>query len=200
MLDKDSINVNNPNNDVLTPTFDLAGRVEINSSKTVSTSITNSYNVTHFIEASAGVKVVVNVGGSGIEGSYEFKTRKSFGQNVANTNNNSTTIAYRLYDDDAGDLFKVKIVRDPDYGTPIFLTSAGTKSSGPYEGGYQRDQPLLKFSAAPASSTYTVPNGLKTSACKLRYWFYGTRIIVTRNDIKKLKRTYLHENLPTQRQ
>lgn len=158
VLDKDSINVNNPNNVVLTPTFDLAGRVELNESKTVSTTTTNSYEVTHFIEASAGVKVVVNVGGSGVEGGYEFKTRKSFGQNVANATNTSTTISYRLYDDDAGDLFKVKIVRDPDYGTPIFLAGAGTKSSWPYEGGYQRDQPELRFTAAPTSRSYTVPN------------------------------------------
>lgn len=93
-----------------------------------------------------------------MEGGYEFKTHKSFGQNVANSTNSSTTIAYRLYDDDQGDLFKVKIVRDPDYGTPIFLTSAGTKSSWPYEGGYQRDQPELRFTAAPTSSNYTVPN------------------------------------------
>ena len=158
VLDKDSINVNNPNNVVLSPTFDLAGRVEINDSKTVSTSLNNSYDVTHYIEASAGVKAVINIGGSGVEGGYEFKTRKSFGQNVANSTNSSTTIAYRLYDDDQGDLFKVKIVRDPDYGTPIFLTSLGTKSSWPYEGGYQRDQPELRFTAAPTSSNYTVPN------------------------------------------
>jgi Concanavalin A-like lectin/glucanases superfamily len=158
VLDKDSINVNNPNNVVLTPTFDLAGRVEINESKTVSTSITNSYDVTHYIEASAGVSAVINVGGSGVEGGYEFKTRKSFGENVANSNNSSTTVAYRLFDDDLGDIFKVKIVRDPDYGTPIFLTSLGTKSSWPYEGGYQRDQPELRFTAAPTNRNYTVPN------------------------------------------
>lgn len=49
-------------------------------------------------------------------------------------------------------------MRDPAYGTPIFLVGQGAKSSCPYEGGYQRDQPSLRFQAVPNSSTYTVPN------------------------------------------
>jgi hypothetical protein len=31
------------------------------------------------------------------------------------------------------------------YGTPIFRVEGGTKSSCPYQGGYQRDQPMLAF-------------------------------------------------------
>ena len=53
-------------------------------------------------------------------------------------------VKYTLQDDDSGDLFYTDALRDPMFGTPIFRLSSGTKSSCPYEGGYQRDQPKLK--------------------------------------------------------
>lgn len=108
VLLQDSLNTYNPTNEVLTPTFELSGGVVIDNSKTVSTSTTTSLEVTHFITASAGVSFVVKMGGSGVEGGFEFTTTKTFGQSVANTNNSSTTIAYHLFDDDAGGCFSGK--------------------------------------------------------------------------------------------
>lgn len=133
VLTQDSLNTYNPNNEALTPTFELSGGVVIDNSKTVSTSTTTSLELTHFITASAGISAVVKMGGSGIEGGFEFTTTQTFGQSVANSTNSSTTIAYHLYDDDNGDVFPLKIVRDPAYGTPIFLVGQEAESSCPYE-------------------------------------------------------------------
>ena len=52
----------------------------------------------------------------------------------------------------------MKIVRDPVYGTPIFLLdSAQSKSSCPYEGGVRIDQPELKI-VGQVSDTISIPN------------------------------------------
>ncbi len=160
VLAKDSININNPNAEVITPSFTLTGNsASISNSVTQSVSTTETYDVSHFLELGAGVSFVVKVGGSGVDGGYEFKTKKTMGTSVSNSNNSSTTIAYTLQDGDQGDIFRVKIIKDKTYGTPIFLLdSAQSKTSWPYEGGYPRDQPSLRFNAAPTSSSYTVPN------------------------------------------
>ncbi|MCR9063455.1 MAG: LamG domain-containing protein [Cytophagales bacterium] len=144
VLEKDSSNIANPANEVLENTFQLNGVLD--NSKTVSISTTDTYEVSHFLEAGIGASFVVNVGGSGVSGGYEFKTKKTLGQSVSNTNNSSTTVSYHLEDDSSGDIHNIKIVKDPTYGTPIFLLNQATsKTSCPFEGGYQRDQPKLQF-------------------------------------------------------
>jgi len=50
---------------------------------------------------------------------------------------------YTFKDNDDGDDFTLQIGKDPQFGTPIFKTIK-SKTSCPYEGGYQRDQPKLK--------------------------------------------------------
>ncbi|WP_064197841.1 MULTISPECIES: 3-coathanger stack domain-containing protein [Emticicia] len=159
VLAKDSININNPNAEVITPSFTLTGNSSsISNSVTQSVSTSETYDVSHFLELGAGVSFVVKVGGSGVDGGYEFKTKKTLGTSVSNSNNSSTTIAYTLQDNDAGDIFKVKIIKDKTYGTPIFLLDhAQSRTSCPYEGGYQRDQPSLQI-VGSAQNNITIPN------------------------------------------
>jgi hypothetical protein len=158
VIANDSININNAANTFIENYgYDaLAGPITHNTSLDYNSSST--INVEHYVEGSVGLDVVVNVGGSGFAIGGKFSTSKRFGQAVSSTGGVSQNISYSLYDNDAGDHFEMRVVKDPVYGTPIFLTRPGTKSSWPYEGGYQRDQPELRFTAAPTSKNYTVPN------------------------------------------
>ncbi|MER0438104.1 3-coathanger stack domain-containing protein [Emticicia sp. W12TSBA100-4] len=146
VLKKDSTNINDPTSPVIEAPFTLGSGQSRTTSVTQSISTTDTYEVSHFLELGAGLSFVVKVGGSGVAGGYEFKTKKTRGASVSNSNNSSTTIAYTLQDNDAGDSFRIKIVKDKSYGTPIFLIDeALTRTSCPYEGGYQRDQPRLEI-------------------------------------------------------
>lgn len=124
----------------------------------VSTSQTNTIIVDNYIEGNVGLQAVVNIGGSGFSLGYNLRTSKSYGQTNSATSSVTTTMTMHLEDNDPGDLLKINIYRDPMFGTPLFKLQSGSKTSWPYEGGYQRDQPSLRFSAVPASSSYTVPN------------------------------------------
>jgi hypothetical protein len=104
-------------------------------------------------------------GGSGVEGGVNFKTKKTLGQSVSNSNSSTTSISYNLIDDSGNpnilgtsDFIKIKIVKDPTYGTPIFLVdSANSKTSCPYEGGLLRDQPSLEINGS-SSPIITMPD------------------------------------------
>jgi len=140
-------NINNPDNAPLPNVSE--GRFSGGTSKTYATTLgrtdTRSLTVQHFLEGNAGFEGVVNVGGSGFSAGYNFKTKKTFGQSTSNSQSSSTTISYTLADDDGGDLFVMdKVVADPMYGTPVFILDSGSRTSCPYEAGYQRDQPKLK--------------------------------------------------------
>ena len=158
VIANDSINIANAANTLIENYgYDaLAGPITHSTSLDYNSS--NTINVEHYVEGSVGLDVVVNVGGSGFAIGGKYSTSKRFGQAVSSTGGISQNISYSLYDNDAGDHFEMRVVKDPVYGTPIFLTKPGTKSSCPYEGGYQRDQPSLKFQAVPNTNSYTVPN------------------------------------------
>ncbi len=110
--------------------------IEITDTRTITTET--------YIDGAFGLQAVVNVGGSGFSGGYEYKTQKRFGETTAQSGTAAKNVRYTFRDDDAGDKFNVDVVRDPMYGTPAFRLKSGTISSCPYEGGYQRDQPKLK--------------------------------------------------------
>ena len=114
--------------------------------------------VSHFLSGSIGASFVAKFGGSGVTGGVEFKTKKSFGGTIGGSQARTDQVSYTLKDNDDGDVFGVKIVRDPMFGTPIFLPQANTRSSWPYEGGYPRDQPSLRFNHDPNITEYTIPN------------------------------------------
>lgn len=158
VLQKDSLNIIDPTAPVIEAPFTLGSGQTRSTSVTQSVSTTDTYDVSHFLELGAGVSFVLKVGGSGVDGGYEFKTKKTKGLSVSNTSNTSTTIAYSLQDNDAGDIFRIKIVKDKSYGTPIFLVdSAQSRTSCPYEGGYPRDQPRIRI-VGSNQNNITIPN------------------------------------------
>lgn len=105
-----------------------------------------SIEVEHYIDTQIGVEVAAYFGGSGFKAGAKFTTNKTFGQIQTSTGGQSQDITVSRYDNDDNDYFTVKAVKDPVYGTPIFiLDSALSKTSGPYEGGYPLDQPRLEI-------------------------------------------------------
>lgn len=149
-------NKNNPNNDTLDLVTYSAGNTQTHSS---SIEIVNTSSITteHYVEGTAGLDVVLNFAGSGFGLGYEYKTNERFGATENQTGESSQLMDYTLTDDDAGDIFSVNIVRDPMFGTPVFRLNDGSKTSCPYEGGYQRDQPNLTI--ANSTETHIVSQG-----------------------------------------
>ncbi|MFK7934036.1 MAG: thrombospondin type 3 repeat-containing protein, partial [Saprospiraceae bacterium] len=147
------MNVANINNAVPTnpPTpdksFGSSGSTTVESS--ISVTQTNSIQYEQFIEFSAGVSTVVEVGGSGVSGGFEYKGAKRFGATQGSSTNNTQTISYVLDDNDPQDDFTVGIMKDPMFGTPVFKLRPSSRTSCPYQGGIQLDQPRLA-SADPA--------------------------------------------------
>ncbi|MCB0854446.1 MAG: hypothetical protein KDD63_19625, partial [Bacteroidetes bacterium] len=139
-------NIDNPSNELIEVLSFSAGSSESRQSA-ITVLETNSIEVEHYIEGTVGVQAVVEVGGSGVSGGYEYKGSKRYGQTQNQSVEISKVVGYTLTDDDTngnGDQFNLDVVRDPMYGTPIFRVKSGTSSSCPYQGGYQRDQPALK--------------------------------------------------------
>jgi hypothetical protein len=163
VLAQNNANKNNPNNAVIENISFSAGA---NSSQESSITVleTNSLEVEHYTEFNTGISTVLEIGGSGISGGYEYRGSYRYGK----TNNSSAEVAkmvrYTLADDDGGDKFDVKVVRDPMYGTPVFRVESTSKSSCPYQGGYQRDQPKLKHDGTTNDHITLLGNPVGSSA------------------------------------
>ena len=136
-------NINNPNNELLDVINFSAGAPNFQESG-ITVAETNTIEVEHYVEGAVGLQTVLEIGGSGVSGGFEYRTSRKFGQTQNASEENSTLVRYDLNDDDEGDVFKLEVVRDPMYGTPVFRIQDGTQTSCPYQGGYQRDQPRLK--------------------------------------------------------
>ena len=159
VLAMNQANINASDNELLEPTteYDLVSPVN----KEVTVSVVNTSEITyeHYSSTTLGIETLAEIGGSGISGGYEFKSSKRFGQTQNQSGETASTMRYTLHDDDRGDQFNIRIVRDPMYGTPIFKLEAGSKTSCPYQGGDQRDQPDLNtFYQGQNSKNLTVSN------------------------------------------
>jgi len=163
VLALNNANKNNPNN-ALIENLSLSAGANTSQESSITVLETNSLEVEHYIDFNTGVSAVVEIGGSGVSGGYEYKGSYRFGK----TNNSSAEVAkvvrYSLSDDDGGDLFNMKVVRDPMYGTPVFRVEPTSKSSCPYQGGYQRDQPKLKHDGTNNDHIVSQGNPVGSSA------------------------------------
>ncbi len=156
-------NTNNPNN-VLMGSESFSSGVSSSQESSITVLETNSIEVEHALEGTFGVEAVIEVGGSGVTGGYEYKSSKRFGKTQNQTAEGAKVMRYSLSDDDPGDVFNVDVVRDPMYGTPIFRTKAGTKTSCPYQGGFQRDQPKLQHDGQTGNHITSLGNPVGSSA------------------------------------
>lgn len=168
ILALNNVNKNNPNNELIESLSFSAGA---NSSQESSITVveTNALEVEHYTEFNTGISSVVEIGGSGVSGGYEYRGSYRYGKTQNQSQETSKVVSYTLADDDtdgAGDLFNLKVVRDPMFGTPIFRLESSSRTSCPYQGGYQRDQPRVKH-LGTANDHITItgaPLGLDSSA------------------------------------
>ena len=113
---------------------------QLTSTSTATSSI--SYNVS--LEGGLSAEFGVDIGGSGVSAGGELKMRNEYGKGVNGSNENTNTMSYHLQDAEASDDFSVQVRRDTVFGTYAFeLDSATSRTSCPYEGGYQLEQPQL---------------------------------------------------------
>ena len=100
----------------------------------------NSTSGGNEVEGSSGLvfDTEINVSIMGVSSKFKLNTKIIGFKNRKRNNTNAYNMghSFTLSDDDAGDHFNVTIKRDPNYGTPIFQTTAG-QSSCPFETGTQ---------------------------------------------------------------
>ena len=151
LADNDSI-VANANEVLSSPTFS-GGGVGVNWSESITITNTSTLKTEHYYDVNAGMETVLEVAGSGFSFGFNFKTEKRYGATETQSGMDEDVVSYKLNDNTPdgvppgipADVFYMDVLRDGRYGTPIFRLTDGSKTSCPYEGGYQRDQPRLKF-------------------------------------------------------
>ena len=163
VLAMNDANVNNPDN-ALIGNLNFSSGVNSSQESSITVTETNSINYEQYLEGTFGVEAVIEVGGSGVTGGYEYKSSKRYGATQNQTAESAKLVRYTLADNDGGDIFNVDVVRDPMFGTPAFRVITGTKSSCPYQGGYQRDQPALKHTGQAGNSIVLLGNPVGSSA------------------------------------
>lgn len=155
-------NINNPSNVQIGSVS--YGTVPSSQESSITVTETASIEYEQYVDYSASLDVVVEVGGSGVSGGYEYRGSQRYGKIENQSQELTKIVRYSLSDDDPGDLFNVNVFRDPMFGTPIFRSAAGTKSSCPYQGGYQRDQPKLKHDGTADDHITLLGNPVGSSA------------------------------------
>ena len=141
------------------------------SSTTTATESTSSSSLTveRYVESSFATSFIATFGATGAFGGATFNTSQRWGTTNTTTSGQRTELSYTLSDDDQGDQFSVDVYRDRQYGTPFFKLGAGSKSSCPYEGGYQLDQPNLKAVNATGNNiTVNAPAGSNSASFDLQ--------------------------------
>lgn len=118
---------------------------------------TNAYSldIDYTFENSTGIEFFLNAGGNGFETSYEVTTRQSFGEGITQSASSTRIIDYTIWDDDSlPEDICVEVADDPDYGTPMFRLGNQSRTSRPYEGGYQIDQPRVESGVQGCNNDY----------------------------------------------
>ncbi len=131
----------------------------------ITTSVTELSTIETTVDLDMGLaaEVGATIGGAGASGGASINLRTSTSQSSTNISSNSNTISYFLGDDDTGgsaDEFQVSVINDGRFGTPAFrLNEAASRTSCPYEGGYQMDDPRLSFEDGSGLGSFTGPVG-----------------------------------------
>jgi len=84
--------------------------------------------INHEVATEAGVEI----GGSGLSGGVQIRTRLNFGSAFTAGASFTNTVGFSVQDDDEGDSFQFKLKGDPVYGTHVFEVEGG-ESSCPWE-------------------------------------------------------------------
>lgn len=166
----------------------LFGSSTSDLSESITTDDTRSMYMNLYVDAYVGAEIGADVGGSGGTLGFKLRTKVSRGSTSTASNSSTNTIGAHFEDNSPGDNFSVDIYKDQVFGTPIYvLDSLGSKTSCPYEGGYQRDQPKLIFNDDSQNMTLSnIPSGTP-----------GTYLLKICNDSNEDRTYYLKGNAST---
>lgn len=157
-------------------------------SESITTDETRSMYMNLYVDAYVGAEIGADVGGSGGTLGFKLRSKVSRGSTSSASNSSTNTIGAHFEDNSPGDNFSVNIYKDQAFGTPIYvLDSLSSKTSCPYEGGYQRDQPKLIFNDDSQNMTLSnIPSGTP-----------GTYLLKICNDSNEDRTYYLKGNAST---
>jgi len=105
----------------------------------------SSYTMDSKVVLSNGISAEfsASVGGNSVSAGGEITFRQEVGVGSSGSNETTNSSGVTFSDDDSGDSFIVNVHKDAVFGAPVFELANSTRTSCPYEGGYQRDQPQL---------------------------------------------------------
>ena len=122
-------------------------------SEKTTTNKTESFQTEATVTQTFGAGFTVEFGGVGVSGSTEFSFEKSLETTNTESTSTATEFSFVLQDNEANELnetIEVRVERDSSFGSPIFKLEPFAKTSCPYEGGYQRDQPKINADSPSA--------------------------------------------------
>jgi hypothetical protein len=156
-------NKSNPNNQLI-QSLSFSSGVSSSQESSITVLETNSLDVEHYIDFNVGLSSVVEIAGSGVSGGWEYKGSYRYGKSLTQSQEDSKLVKYTLKDNIPGDIFDMKVVRDPMFGTPVFRLEPTSRTSCPYQGGYQLDQPKLKHDGTTSDHITLEGNPVGSSA------------------------------------
>lgn len=113
-------------------------------SQSLSSATRRSIQFKTTLSTGLSAEYALHFGGSGVDVGGEVTFRSEVGSSEGSEAGQGQTRSYHLEDDDLSDQFTVSTAVDSTYGTFVFaLDSNISRTSCPYEGGYQLDQPQL---------------------------------------------------------
>lgn len=163
VLALNNANKNNPNNQLI-QSLSFSSGISSTQETSITVLETNSLDVEHYVDFNVGLSSVIEIAGSGVSGGWEYKGSYRYGNTQTQSQEASKLVKYSLKDNSSGDKFDLKVVRDPMFGTPVFRVEPTSKTSCPYQGGYQRDQPKLKIDGSTSDHITLQGNPVGSSA------------------------------------
>ena len=159
-------------NQTVEPESNWTSQSNVSQTTTTTTSELREVEYNMYIDASVAAEVGVYASNNGGTLGARVRSKTTKGSTTSSSNQHETAISYTFSDDDAAssenpdfDVFAVSIYDDPTFGTPIFVLDAdNSRTSCPYEGGYQMDQPNLIYDNGTADlGLENIPNGTSTT-------------------------------------
>lgn len=142
--------------------------LETGNLRKIVTTTNTSLQTNLFLDSRVAVEVGAFVGGSGASAGAAINFNTDFGRTASFLEEEFMENQYTLFDDDEGDSWELDIRIDPAFGTFVFNINESDpnyKSSCPYEGGYQRDQPNLSIddNGSPTDNIVVIVNDDRNS-------------------------------------
>lgn len=116
----------------------------IDQTQSLSSTVTRSLRFTTTLSTGLSAEYGLEIGGSGVNVGGEVSFGSEYATTESSQSNQGHSMHYHMEDDDVGDAFTVRTAVDSTFGTYVFtLDSSQSRTSCPFEGGYQLDQPRL---------------------------------------------------------